>query len=306
MPPVILSTASYTSYADALAGAPGLRGAVQRATFPDGEHALRIDADVDDQDVIVVGGTETDAATLELYDLASGAVAWGARRLRLVVPYYGYSTMERAVRPGDVVTAKTRARLLSAIPPAGLGNRLLLMDLHAGGTEHYFADALQTRHVYAKPVILEAIRALGAEVVASPDAGRAKWVESLAGDLGLPAAVALKRRRDASTVEHAGIEGDVRGRRVVLFDDMIRTGGSLVAAGNAYRDAGAASIAVVATHGVLPGNALERLRDSGLFERVRTTDTHPRARELGGDAGSDAFFGTLPTAGIFRTALSLE
>ena len=93
-------------------------GAVERRTFPDGEHYQRIATDPADRDVILVGGTIDDAATLELYDLACGLVAAGAYRLRLVIPYFGYSTMERAVKHGEVVTAKTRARLLSSIPQA--------------------------------------------------------------------------------------------------------------------------------------------------------------------------------------------
>ncbi len=109
----------------------GEEGLVERRAFPDGECYQRVASDVLDRDVVLVGGTIDDAATLSLYDLACGLVKYGAKRLSLVVPYFGYSTMERATRPGEVVTAKTRARLLSAIPPAAFGNRLFLLDLHA-------------------------------------------------------------------------------------------------------------------------------------------------------------------------------
>ena len=105
-------------------------GSVEVSRFPDGERYQRILQPVDGRDVALIGGTISDEATLELYDLASAIVKYGARSLTLVIPFFGHSTMERAVKPGEVVTAKTRARLLSSIPAAGAGNVVLLVDLH--------------------------------------------------------------------------------------------------------------------------------------------------------------------------------
>src|SRR5688572_11582624 len=116
MTPTIFSIERYDYLADEMARLSGWqRGEIERRTFPDGEHYLRAVTDVTDKDVIVVGGTIDERATLELYDLASGLVTYGAYRLTLVIPYYGYSTMERAVKPGEIVTAKTRACVLSSI-----------------------------------------------------------------------------------------------------------------------------------------------------------------------------------------------
>lgn len=92
------------------------RGEVEVRRFPDGERYQRIVTPIRDRDVVLVGGTASDTDTLELYDLACSLSKYGAESLTLVIPYYGYSTMERAIRSGEVVTAKTRARLLSAIP----------------------------------------------------------------------------------------------------------------------------------------------------------------------------------------------
>ncbi|MFN3491513.1 MAG: ribose-phosphate pyrophosphokinase, partial [Anaerolineales bacterium] len=91
---------------------------------------------------------------------------------------FAYATMERAVRPGEVVTAKTRAALLSAIPPACSGNRIVLLDLHSEGIPHYFEGELTAIHVYGKPIIRALARRLGGDdfVLACTDAGRAKWV----------------------------------------------------------------------------------------------------------------------------------
>jgi ribose-phosphate pyrophosphokinase len=285
--PLVFATDAYGWMRDDLCRQGGYdAGGIDRKSFPDGERYLRLATPVTDRDVVVVGGTHSDAATLELYDLACGIVKSGARRLTLVVPYFGYSTMERAAKAGEVVTAKTRARLLSAVPHAQGGNRVLLLDLHQEGIPHYFEDDVIAVHVYAKPVTTAAIRRVGASpggdnfVLACTDAGRAKWVQSLANDLGVQPSFVFKRRLDGDQTEVTAVSAQVAGKRVVIYDDMIRTGGSLLGAARAYRAAGAASQAAVATHGVLPGDSLQRIRDSGLFTAVVCTDSHPRAREL--------------------------
>jgi ribose-phosphate pyrophosphokinase len=284
--PLVLSTASYAYLAEALAARAGADlGVVARRTFPDGEHYQRIDSECADRDVILVGGTVTEADTLELYDLACGVVTEGAMRLNLVIPFFGYSTMERAVRGGEIVVAKTRARLLSSIPAASRGTQVFLLDLHVAAIAHYFEGGIRPIHVYGKSLVIAAARRLGGDdfVLACTDAGRAKWVESLANDLGVPAAFVYKRRLDGSHTEVTGVSAQVEGKRVVIYDDMIRTGGSLISAAQAYRDAGAASIDAIATHGVLPGDAAARLRATGLFGRLVVTDSHPRAHALRSD-----------------------
>jgi ribose-phosphate pyrophosphokinase len=205
--------------------------------------------------------------------------------LTIVIPFFGYSTMERAVKSGEIVTAKARACLLSSVPNAGIGNRVLLVDLHVAGIEHYFERDIRPLHIYASPVIKQIVQQLsdGTYVLGCTDAGRAKWVESLANDLGVEAAFVYKRRISGDRTEVAGVSAHVAGKGVIIYDDMIRTGGSLMGAALAYMEAGAQSISAVATHGVFPGNALERLRASGLFSCIACTDTHPRAVALQGE-----------------------
>ncbi len=277
-------TSSYQYFVDGLCGfEPFERGQMTRHVFPDGERYQRLTAPVRGRDVIVVGGTVSDQETLELYDLAYGLVQYGVDTLAIVAPYYGYSTMERAVRPGEVITGKTRAMLLSSIPRARICNEILMVDLHTEGIMHYFEGSIRPYHIYAKRLIADIIRGLPDSsdiVLASTDAGRAKWVETLANELGVDAAFVYKRRLSGKETQIRGINADVRGRHVVVYDDMIRTGGSLIKAGQAYRDAGAAKLTAVATHGVLPGDSLERIRQAALFDRVVTTDTHPRAKSL--------------------------
>src|SRR5258708_20447030 len=124
---ILFSIGSYDYLAaelEPLAGAE--RGRLERSRFPDGERYLRVLDDVNDHDVIVVGGTISDEATLEIYDLASTLVEEGAATMTLVVPWYGYATMERATEHGEAVTAKTRAPLFSSIPPPEPGITLLV------------------------------------------------------------------------------------------------------------------------------------------------------------------------------------
>ena len=285
MTALVFAIEPYDELADDIAAAAAAsRGRVTRERFPDGEHYLRVEDEVNDRDVVLVGGTFDHDATLELYDLGCALVESGASTLTLIVPYFGYSTMERAVHRGESVMAKNRARMLSSIPRAKLGNQVVLCDLHSEGIPHYFEGTIRPFHVYAKPIVEQLARELGGEpfVLGSTDAGRAKWVESLANDLHVPAAFVYKRRLGPDETRVMAVSARFSGETVVIYDDMIRTGSSLLNAARAYRDAGAGRIVAIATHGVFPGDALGRILDSGLFAHVAATDTHPNARRLAG------------------------
>jgi ribose-phosphate pyrophosphokinase len=191
--------------------------------------------------------------------------------------------MERAVRPGEVVTAKTIARQLSAIPRATHGNWILLMDLHSTGIVHYFEADTVALELYAEPKIVAAIERLGLKqlCLASTDMGRAKWVESFANRLHAPIALIHKKRLSGSQTRVSAVVGDVAGKDVVIYDDMIRTGGSLIQAAEAYLQAGAASVHAAATHLVLPEGKIARLEASPIT-RVIGTDTHPNHQQVEG------------------------
>jgi ribose-phosphate pyrophosphokinase len=202
-----------------------------------------------------------------------------------VVPYFGYSTMERAVLPGEIVTAKCRARLLSAIPRSNKGNRIYLFDIHSEGIPYYFEHGLYPVHVYCKDIITAAARTYGGEnfVIASTDAGRAKWVESLANDLGVNAAFILKRRLKGDHTEVSAINADVAGKTVVIYDDMIRSGGSIINAAKTYHDAGAKEIIVITTHGIFVNDGLQKLKNCGLVKKLICTDSHANCSQLKDD-----------------------
>lgn len=259
-------------------------GTIERKYFPDGERYLRIDTELWGRDVVLLGGTPSDADWLEVFDLACGIARGGARSLVIVMPYFGYSTMERAVKRGEVVVAKTRARLLSAIPAPEGGTRVFLFDLHTDGIEFYLDDTVLTRHVYGAPIITKTIQArMGATpfVLGACDAGRAKWVQSLARDLKVEPAFVYKARDETTGgTSVTGINADVRGREVVIYDDMIRTGSSLVQAGRSYLAAGATKVHAVASHLVLPADSWDKIRATGVFSMVMGTDSHPGSQKL--------------------------
>jgi ribose-phosphate pyrophosphokinase len=261
------------------------KGQLEVSHFTDGERYQRIISVIENRDVILVGGTVNDGATLELYDLASSLVSYGANSLTLVIPYFGYSTMERAVLSGEIVTAKTRARLLSSIPKSNRGNKVLLFDLHSEGIQYYFEHDLYPVHVYCKHIVIEAARQYGGNnfVMASTDAGRAKWVESLANDLGVNAAFILKRRLKGDHTEVSAINAEVAGKTVIIYDDMIRSGGSIINAAKTYKEAGAGDIYVITTHGLFVNEGIKKLKDSGLIKKLICTDSHVNTQFINDD-----------------------
>lgn len=258
-------------------------GSIEEKYFPDGEIYHRLEQSVLGQHVILVGGTHNDICTLNLYDLGYGIVKAGARSLTLVIPYFGYSTMERSVKDGEIVKAKTRAKILSAIPDSPEGNKVLLLDLHSDGISHYFGEHITASHLYGKKIIMNAITDISKGkpfVLASTDAGRAKWVASLANDLGVDAAFVYKTRQSGSETKVTGVNADVKNKTVIIYDDMIRTGGSLLQAANSYLEVGAKEVFAVATHLVLPGESLQKLENSKLITQICGTNSHPRSIEL--------------------------
>jgi ribose-phosphate pyrophosphokinase len=277
---LVFSTQAYTYLKEkVLALGDFEEGKVEVKKFPDGERYQRVLTEVDRRVVVLIGGTVSDNDTLELYDLACAVEKYGATSLILVIPYYGYSTMERSVKRGEIVTAKTRARLLSSIPSTGEGNHIIFFDLHSEGIPHYFEGNIRPIHLYCKKIVMEACYELAGNnfILACTDAGRAKWVESLANDMGVNGAFVFKRRISGETTEITSINADVKGQTVIIYDDMIRTGGSLINAAQSYKEAGAEKIYVITTHGLFNNNALERIKNSQIIEKVVCTDTHTNA-----------------------------
>jgi ribose-phosphate pyrophosphokinase len=283
---IIFSTQKYAYLKNkVLKKIDAIDGQVEVKYFPDGERYQRILTEVDDQQVIIIGGTVSDSDTLELYDLACAAVKYGADTLNIFVPYFGYSTMERAVKKGEVVTAKTRARLLSSIPTANRTNNIFLFDLHTEGLPHYFEGNIKPYHVYCKDIVINTCKELAGDdfIIACTDSGRAKWVESLANELKVNAAFVFKRRISGDSTEITGINADVKGKTVIIYDDMIRTGGSLIKAAQAYKEGGAIQIFAITTHALFDKTIFDKIKSTNLFSKIVCTDTHSSISNLQDD-----------------------
>jgi len=277
---VLFFSPSYEELAHRLASTANMElGSIYIKRFPDGERYMRIEDDVRDVDTYLLSSSYDDDNAMLTYDLACGLIDNGSKRLSLIMPYFGYATMERSIKKGEVVTAKNRARLFSSIPRSPFGNRIFTVDLHSEGIPHYFEGETKVFHVYAKKAIIEATQALGGKdfVLASTDAGRAKWVESLANDIGVSASFVYKRRLSGTKTQVSAVSAQVENKRVIIYDDMIRTGGSLIGAAQAYMNAGAKDIFTITTHGVFPQGAVQRIKDSQLIKKIIVTDSHPCA-----------------------------
>lgn len=276
-------------------------GAVDVHVFPDGEIQQTVKTPAAGRDACLVADTAGEGDTLEAFDLACALVAQGARSLSLAIPFFGYSTMERASHPGEAVTAKSRALLWSALPRAPHGNRILILEPHTAGLPHYFGPGNLVAGLDAFSLMLDMLERLPKEgsVLCSPDIGRIKWVDSLAAASGRPAAFVLKRRSPGRSVQAFALSGEVEGRRVILCDDMIRTGDTLRRAAEACRESGARDVFAVAVHGAFVPGALEALRDSGLFRSLICTDSHPAARRQ-----APGWLETVSCAGLMARSLS--
>lgn len=261
------------------------KGEIEVKIFPDGERYQRILTSVTGRDVVLIGGTISDSDTLEIFDLAYALIKYGAKSIRIFFPYFGYSTMERAVKSGEVVTAKSRAVMFSSLPRTSHGNHFIFFDLHSEGIPYYFEGQALINHVYCKPIIVQAAKELAEDgfVMACTDAGRAKWVQSLANEMGVNAAFVFKRRVSGDKTEVTSISADVEGKDVVIYDDMVRTGGSLINAAKAYKAAGAKKIFTITTHGLFNNDALTKIQKSRVIEKVVTTNSHPNSYTIKSD-----------------------
>ena len=196
-----------------------------------------------------------------------------ARRITVVIPYFGYARQDRKPGPRTPITAKLVANLITT---AG-ANRVLTVDLHAGQIQGFFDIPLD--HLYARPVIVADIKAqfpdLANVVVVSPDVGGVVRARSLAGKIGADLAIVDKRRERAGVSEVMNIIGDVEGRDCILFDDIVDTAGTLCNAAEALLANGAKSVSAYVTHGVLSGPAIERVSKSKLSSLVVTDSIAP-------------------------------
>ncbi len=263
-------------------------GGVTLKTFANGEIYVRFEESVRGADVFLVQSTSrpVNDSLMELLIMVNAAKLASAHRITAVIPWYGYSRQDKKSAPREPITARLIADLLNA---SGV-HRVLTMDLHAGQVQGFFGVPVD--HMTALPMFVDDFKERVYKgdlaeplVVVSPDAGRAKLANHFAERLGATLAVLTKQRPDHNEAEITLLIGDVKGRAAVLIDDMIDTAGTLCAGAQVVKDAGATRIFAAATHGLLSGSAVERLRES-VIEQVVVTDTVPLPEAA---AGSDLF-----------------
>ncbi|HKC82864.1 MAG TPA: ribose-phosphate pyrophosphokinase [bacterium] len=248
-------------------------GQAEIGRFSDGEVQVEITENVRGGDVFVIQSTCTPGNDhlMELLLMLDAFKRASARRITAVVPYYGYARQDRKVAPRVPISAKLVADLITT---AG-ASRVLTVDLHAGQIQGFFDVPVD--NVYATPVLLEYLRGrIGRRdvTVISPDAGGVERARAFAKRLDANLAIIDKRRARPNEVAEMQIIGEVDGRVAVIVDDMVDTAGTLAAAAEAVRGAGAPLVLACATHPVLSGNAIPRLAKSSIDELI-VTDTIP-------------------------------
>ncbi|MFA6167290.1 MAG: ribose-phosphate pyrophosphokinase [Gemmatimonadaceae bacterium] len=237
--------------------------------FADGEVFARIDENVRGADVYIVQPTNPPAENImELLLLIDAARRASAARITVVVPYYGYGRQDRKDQPRVAIGAKLMANMLTG---AG-ADRLLGIDFHAHALQGFFD--IPVDHLYAAPVLTAHYRKkeLRDLVVVAPDVGSAKMARGFAKRLDASLAIIDKRRPAANIAEVVNVVGEVEGRDCLLADDMIDTAGTVTESANALKKLGARDIYICATHALLSGPAVERLRNAPVKE-VTVTDT---------------------------------
>ena len=240
--------------------------------FPDGEINVKIEDSMRGHDVFVIQPTSppVNEHYMELFILLDALRRASAGRVTAVVPYFGYARKERKTQPREPISAKLMANFITL---AG-ADRLLLFDLHAEAIEGFFD--VPTDHLSPHRIFSEHLKTLGLKnlTVVAPDAGGGRRAEAVATDLGAPIAFGYKRRPDEDSVEVIAISGDVKGRDCVVVEDIITTGGTIMKLAAALRSLGAMRIFIAATHPILTGDAVQRLKKADV-EEVIVTDTVP-------------------------------
>ena len=251
-------------------------GNAEVGTFSDGEKSVSIYETVRGSDVFVVQSTcsPVNDNLMELLIMIDAMRRASAGRVTAVIPYFGYARQDRKTKPRDPISAKLVANLITR---AG-ADRVLTMDLHANQIQGFFdipVDNLLGSPIFVNHFMTKYADCHQEVMVVSPDVGSVARARAFAQKLDMPLAIVDKRRQKANSSEVMNIIGDVRGKKVLLFDDMVDTAGSLCGAAQALVElGGAVDVIACASHGVLSGPAVERIEKSVLKE-VYFLDTVP-------------------------------
>jgi len=277
---VLFAGNSNLELAQAICPHIGIRlGDAEVRTFSDGEIRLEIKENVRGKDVFVLQSTcsPVNDHLVELLLMIDAFKRSSAQRITVVIPYYGYARQDKKVTPRVPISAKLVADLITT---AG-AKRLITMDLHAGQIQGFFN--IPVDNLFAAPVLLEYIKEnlKNDAVIVSPDAGGVERARAFAKRLDTQLAIIDKRRPAPNMAQAMNVVGDVEGRRTVILDDMVDTGGTLCQAAAALKEHGALEVHACCAHPVLSGPAIERISDSEIQTLV-VTDTIPLSEKAKG------------------------
>jgi ribose-phosphate pyrophosphokinase len=272
---MVFSGRSHTDLAERITQQLGVElGEAEVNTFPNGETYVRYDESIRGADIVVVqtGCEPVDRNIMELLFMIQAAKLASAKRITAVIPLFPYARQDRKAKPREPISARLVADMLQL---AG-ADRVLTMDLHAGQIQGFFT--IPVDHMTAMPLFARHFRDLGLTgegvVSVSPDAGRAKQAVRFAEMLEADFALMHKTRHSARVVEVTEVTGRVRGKRAVLGDDVIMTGGTILANVKALREHGVEEVWVFATHALFCEGSIDRFQTPDITGIV-VTDTVP-------------------------------
>jgi len=242
--------------------------------YSDGEFQPSYEESIRGTRIFIIGSTNPSSENLmELLLMIDAAKRASARHIAAVIPYFGWARQDRKDKPRVPIAAKMIAGMIES---AG-ATRVMTMDLHADQIQGFFQ--IPVDHLYASTIFLPYIQSLKLDdlCIASPDMGGSKRAYAYAKALNSDVVVCYKQRKKANVILHMELIGDVTGKNVVLVDDMVDTAGTLAKAGDLIIEKGAKSVRAICTHGVLSGNAYEKIEKSKLEELI-ITDTVPKIK----------------------------
>ena len=246
-------------------------GILSIKTFSDGELWIKFEENIRGRDVFIIQPTNSPAENiLELVLIIDAAVRASANTVTAVVPYFVYGRQDRKDNPRVPISSRVMVDLMTATG----ANRIITMDLHSTQIQGF--ATIPFDHLYSRMVLMDAINNLGLDpkksTVLAPDVGSARMSQAYAKRLGMYFALIDKRRYAPNKAEVMHLIGDLKDKDVLIIDDMIDTAGTTVNAANAAKDNGAKSVTAVATHALLSGPAIERIKESAI-KKLIVTDT---------------------------------
>ncbi|MFI8380028.1 MULTISPECIES: ribose-phosphate pyrophosphokinase [unclassified Leeuwenhoekiella] len=250
-------------------------GKIITSTYSDGEFQPSFEESVRGSRVFIIGSTMPSSENLmEMLLMLDAAKRASARHITAVLPYFGWARQDRKDKPRVPIAAKLVANLLET---AG-ATRIITMDLHADQIQGFFERPVD--HLFASTVFLPYLRSLNLPnlTIASPDMGGSKRAYAYSKALDCDVVICYKQREKANVISYMELIGDVKGRNVILVDDMVDTAGTLTKAADLMMERGALSVRAICTHALLSGDAYERLEKSKLEELI-VTDSIPPRRE---------------------------